>query len=269
MSVCSQKFQFSVMLMVLVLCEGASAQTAQDACAVVKSGVSAVVQRAVADMEKINSKCFDPQKDPDIQKYYYHNSIQSKTCDLHETKYGMKRMHQTIYEKSKLYGMDPRIVYIRMLGESQGNPFAQYGENGNHCPKINEITVSSTKAFGLFQFLGSGYKMQKSFAQELLEKMKANENLPANTRKGVREVQVDYYFDHYVEKYSNSAKYTKCKKEFKSFSNIEKLAYLGRGDCTSTKKSLETIMDNKSYIATGAKRIFQEMEKGIPLCVIK
>jgi len=106
----------------------------KDACAVATNVTPRAMKEVAEAMEESLKKCFDPEKDSDIKKYMHPNLIGTAPgvacATLHETEASMKKLHQYILTESKKYGMDPRLVYIRILGESQGNPFAQFDQIG-------------------------------------------------------------------------------------------------------------------------------------------
>jgi hypothetical protein len=240
----------------------AGIRAAQDACMVVNSkNTDMMLRQTVNDLEKKSTAtCFDPETDPSIQKYFYPNLISNElACDMHETKESMKRMHQMILKKSKELEMDPRLVYIRMLGEAGGDPFLVQNIKTHTCKKPSALSAPKS-GFGMFQFTGGSY------AAESIKDMQDNEKLAADVRLGTRETQVKYYLDVYVNKFKKAAKYTKCAKEFKQFTNLEKLAYLGIGACKETDRARKTVTLNNGYINSGATRIYNEMEKKVPIC---
>ncbi len=128
---------------------------------------------------------------------------QLTTSDQHRFACILKRA----YERDQV---DPRMVLFRFLGESGGNAKA-----------VNP----SSKAYGAFQFLG-GFQHRKIHRS----RVQTCEALHPTVNPAL--IQTAFYVDEYLREFREKAKYG-CKKgqPWTSYSNLEKLSYLGLGTC--------------------------------------
>ncbi len=234
--------------------------------------ITKALQEKIDQTKVEESNCFDPLTDPRIQEYFQPNRFGFKgrvQCEMHETEESMKRMHQKILERSKEYGIDPRLIYMTAIGESHANPFIQQGQRST-CPKsLNSLHVGSGRAFSLFQFYGG------SNAKLVLDEMKkvASEKPPS---RGLREVVFDYYFDQYVKRAKEYFVETEVERMtcihrlkkspaacrmFSELSPIEQLAKLDLGNIGDANKMKKKIVST-SYKDTRGYELFYEVVGG-------
>jgi hypothetical protein len=248
--------------------------------------LSTINQVADALIQTTEPKCFDPMTDERIQKYFKPNQFgpkADKKCEMFETEDSMKRMHEKILSRCKEYGMDPRLVYLTVMGEAAANPFIQGGQSGTVCPKLDTLKVGPGRTFSMFQFLGG------SNAIKVLQAMKENAAEKPSPSRGAREVVFDYYFDQYVKRakeffVENEVERMTCLKVKKSaaacrmFSELEPIEQLAKldlgnvGAIASTRRKLV----NGGYKNTKGYELFYEIEGGkvpglgqfnkVPLC---
>ena len=109
--------------------------------------------------KKINSLYFEVMKDPEV-----------------------KRLFVNAYLK---YGMDPRLVYQRLIGESKGDP---------------DKYDRSHKQYGIFHFEGKFYG-EKRTHEEIIKA-----SYPAHADKRTKQmVQIKYYLNTYIPIYQHSS----------------------------------------------------------------
>lgn len=190
------------------------------------------------------SSCFNPRNDPVIKRYL------APDPEFNETANTIEQMHQLIWSFRPL--IDPRLVYYRMIGESGADPFA-----------INP----SSKAYGMFQFLGSPYRDPKSHRQHIEDMYRDRPN------ESPRLLQLEYYLKNYVMAYiaaANMGVGCNRNKKFIEYTNLEKVSYLGWGSCTQSvmqNKELAHCQDSEDY--NGACAFTSDLlteSNPLPLC---
>jgi len=167
--------------------------------------------------------CFAASTDPVIATRFTAQS------EYHESNATIEAIELLIWNHR--FEIDPRLVYYRMIGESNLNPFA-----------VNK----SSGAYGLFQFLGKPRGSKKTY-REILEAEYA-----ANPHASPRLIQVRYYLEHYLATAIEAAdEGYGCvpSKNFAEYSDIEKSAYLGWGSCgkLALQKELNLCKNVSSY----------------------
>lgn len=208
---------------------------------------SAVAFVALSSVRGYTADCFDPRKDPIISKYLVPDA------KYQETQESIAQIHQLIWERRDQ--IDPRLIYHRIMGESEANPFA-----------VN----SSSGAYGLFQLLGKPANSSYSY-RAILEELERQ-----SPHTSPRLIQVKYYLEQYLEPYSKAAdKGWGCdhQKTFPEYSNLQKVAYLGWGSCTQATLQREislcvNVASYRSLACPFSEKVILN-QNPLPLCNIR
>ncbi len=196
-------------------------------------------------------ECFNPLRDDDIALFLQPNTLRKnpdtliRNEDLREDKATIRQIHAKILEAYTKYHYDPRLIYARMLGESNANPFQKQDGGGGGS--------------GLFQITGRPYQRKKCGAA-----------------RPPRLCQVEYYVDVYMEDFVKKAE-SGCRKgvKWERYSTIDQLSYVSLGACPREKVEYKICTENQSYTWSGACRLMSQVinwkninNKGprIPLC---
>jgi hypothetical protein len=180
----------------------------------------------------VSGSCFDPKQVANLSprfKRSYSPEFLAKAMPI------LKRAQ-------KKYGLDPRILLHRMVGEGLGNPDARNKSSG---------------AYGIFQFLGPFYvrdfknpraQRKKKILQNEVKRFEAHKAGSAaavkNASRTNRQLwQLEYMVDYYIEAatglYKYSAKSTKCGPSWNKMSNFNRSLFLGWGSCAKRHADTE------------------------------
>ncbi len=161
------------------------------------------------------SRCYDPLSDPRISPFLSSLDKPEKFAGLQKKLFGC-----SLKQASTRYGIDPRLIYFRLIGESRGNP---------------GVFNSSSKAYGIYQFLGA-FAGRRSHHTRIEACQKKNPEISQTL------VQTTYYVEEYMRTFKDLAKYG-CKKGHKwnDYNTLEKISYLGIGKCA--KENLKHTVD--------------------------
>lgn len=195
-------------------------------------------------------ECFHPERNKSIQSFLVPNKIRKNENvwvfekRLNEDEEVIKKIHNKIREGSIRFNYDPRLIYARLMGEAQGNPF-QDELNGNG-------------AYGMFQFTQDGPTVKRV----------------CDKAKNPRLCQVEYYIDKYMFRFSTD-RGPGCKKpSWNQYSAFDKMSYLDQGQCLGVKVEKGKCF-TPHYQWTGACKLIMEVinwedvhsdKPRIPLC---
>ncbi len=148
--------------------------------------------------------CFAPYKNPIVA------ALSSRLPESRETMY---EIHKLIWAYKDQ--IDPRLVYHRMLGETEGNNPDKDADNGDG-------------GYGLFQFTGRPYGSNYTYKQILQAEYAKNPGVSKSL------IQVKYYLGNYVQAFKKAADGgygCNSRKSWRMYTPLEKTAYLGWGKC--------------------------------------
>lgn len=155
----------------------------------------------VVSLKATAGVCYEPQNEPELRNANFSPALIARIQPL------LRNAHER-------YGLDPRLVYYRIIGESRGNPHA---------------TNPSSGAYGLFQFNGA---RDKTAAKTLCNGVSDDD---------CRYRQINYYLTEYVGRtaqwLSNGGK-ANCP-AWGRMTNFQKVAILGWGGSCTTAETAE------------------------------
>lgn len=205
---------------------------------------------SMPDEDTLSSPSNSPRACFSATQNTYIASTLSPKAEYNETSQTIEAIHKLIWRHR--HQIDPRLVYYRLFGESQADPF-----------QINP----NSGAYGLFQFLGKPYGSSRTHRQ-IIESL-----MVANPDKSPRLVQVEYYMNVYLQNFITAADQgygCNKNKKFSAYTDMEKVTYLGWGACgtSAQTKELALCQENQSY-RLGPCSFASEIVQGnssLPLC---
>lgn len=161
----------------------------------------------IAPQPNLKVACFAP---------YSNQAVLANMSRLPESRETMYEIHKIIWAYKDQ--VDPRLVYHRMFGETNGDNPEKDADNGDG-------------GYGLFQFTGKPYGSKYTYKQILQAEYAKN---PGESKSLI---QVKYYLANYVQAFKKAADGgygCNQRKSWRMYTNLEKAAYLAWGKCDAS-----------------------------------